>query len=130
MKYTLEKFKATDVFTMASLLSKIGLGKIADGLGKDNILKLIESVKEKNSENVATITGMQLFLQVGEIILANLDVCETELFKLLSSTTKAPIDELKGLDADEFIELIVEVAKMEQFKDFFKRASGLLNTVK
>lgn len=130
MKYTLEKFKATDIFTMATMLSKIGLGKIADSLGHDNILKLIDSVKKKNSGNVATITGMQLFLQIGEIILANLDTCETELFKLLSSTTKASVEELKNLDADEFIELIIAVVQMEQFKDFFKRASGLLNTAK
>ena len=130
MEYTLGKFKATDVFTMATLLSKIGLGKIADGLGKENILKLIGDARGKKKEDVATLTGMQLFLQVAEIILANLDSCETEMFKLLSSVTGASIDELKELDADVFVELIIEVVQMQQFKDFFKRASRLLNTAK
>lgn len=130
MKYTLEKFKSTDVFTMATLLSKIGLGKIADGLGTDNVLKLISNARGKKGADVATLTGVQLFLQVGEIILTNLDACETEVFKLLSSTTKAPVEELKALDADVFIELIVEVVQMEQFRDFFERASRLLNTAK
>ena len=129
MEYTLGKFKATDVFTMATLLSKIGLGRMADEFGKENILKLVNNAKGKK-EDVTTLTGMQLFLQVAEIILANLDSCETEVFKLLSSVTGASIEDLKELDADLFIELIVEVVQMQQFKDFFKRASGLLNTAK
>ena len=45
MSYTLGKFKATDVFTMATLLSKVGLGKVADGLGRDNIMKIITENK-------------------------------------------------------------------------------------
>ena len=130
MKYTLGKFKATDIFTMATLLSKIGLGKMANEFGKENILKLIADAKGKKKEDVATLTGMQLLLQVAEIILANLDTCETEVFKLLSSVTGASVEELKELDADVFIELIIEVVQMQQFKDFFKRASGLLNTAK
>lgn len=129
MEYTLGKFKATDVFTMATLLSKIGLGKVADEFGKDNILKLVANAKGKK-EDVATLTGMQLAMQVAEIIFANLDACETEVFKLLSSVTGAPVEELRDLDADIFIELIIDVIKCQQFKDFFKRASRLLNTAK
>lgn len=130
MKYTLGRFKATDIFTMSTLLSKVGLGKIADGLGTENVLKLISNARGKKGGDVATLTGVQLFLQVGEVILANLDACETEVFKLLSNVTRATVEELKELDADEFIELIIEVVRMEQFKDFFKRASGLLNMEK
>ena len=130
MKYTLGKFKATDVFTMATLLSKIGLGKMSDAFGKENILKLITNAKAKKKDDVAILTGAQLVMQVADILLANLDACETEVFKLLSSVTGASIDELKELDADVFFELIIEVVQMKQFKDFFKRASGLRNTVK
>lgn len=127
-KYTLGKFKATDVFVMATMLSKIGLGKMADGLGKDNILKIIAENKGKKKEDVAALTGMQMMLQIAEIILANLDKCETEIFKLLSSVTGASIDELRELDAEVFAELIIEVIQLPQFKDFFKVASRLLNT--
>lgn len=130
MSYTLGKFKATDVFTMATLLSKVGLGKVADGLGRDNIMKIITENKGKKKEDVAAFTGMQMILQIAEIILSNLDKCETEIFKLLSSITNASVEELKELDAEIFAELIIEVVQLQQFKDFFKVASRLLNTKK
>lgn len=128
MNYTLGKFKATDVFTMATLLSKIGLGKMSSGLGHDNILKIISNNKNKKKEDITMLTGLQIALQIGEIILSNLDKCENEIFKLLSSVTGASIDELKELDAEVFAELIIEVVQLQQFRDFFKVASRLLNT--
>ena len=130
MEYTLGKFKATDVFTMAKLLSKIGLGKIADNFGRENILSIVNANKGKSKEDVAAVTGMQMVLQIAEVILSHIDECETEIFKLLSSVTGATPDELKELDAEVFAELIIEVIKLQQFKDFFKAASGLLNTEK
>jgi hypothetical protein len=128
--YTLGKFKSTDVFTMATLLSKIGLGKAADGFGRDNIMQIIAANKNKSADDVAAFTGMQLTLQIAEIVLGNLDQCETEVFKLLSSVSGAPVDELRNLDAEVFAELVIDVVQLQQFKDFFKVASRLLNTKK
>ncbi len=130
MKYTLGKFKATDVIVMATMLSKIGLGKMADGLGRDNIIKIISDSKGKNKEEVTALTGMQMALQIAEIVLSNLDKCENEIFKLLSSVTGVAVEELKNEDAEVFAELIIEVVQLQQFKDFFKVASRLLNTAK
>lgn len=126
--YTLGKFKATDVFTMATMLSKIGLGKVADGFGKENIMNLLSEYKGKKKEDASTLIGMQVMIQAAEIILGNLDKCEEEVFKLLASITGAPVDELKNLDMVEFAELVVSVVKHPQFKDFIKVASKLLNT--
>ena len=128
MEFTLGKFKSTDVFVMATALSKIGLGKMADGLGRDSILKIIADNKGKNKEEVTALTGMQMTLQIAEIILSNLDKCETEIFKLLSSISGLSVDDVKDLDAEIFAELIIEVVQLQQFKDFFKVASRLLNT--
>ena len=128
MKYTLGKFKAGDVFTMATLLSKIGLGKMANGFGKDNIMQIVNENKGKKKDELAAFTGMQMVLTIAEIILANMDKCEDEIFRLLSSVTGASVDELKELDAEVFVELITDVIQCQQFKDFFKVASRLLNT--
>lgn len=130
MKYTLGKFKSTDVFVMTTMLSKIGLGKMADGFGKDNIMQIIAENKGKKKEEIAAYTGMQMVLKIADVVLSNLDKCETEVFNLLSSVTGADVEELRELDAEEFFELVVEVATMQQFKDFFKVASRFLNTAK
>lgn len=128
MDFTLGKFKATDVFTMATLLSKIGLGKVSDAFGRDNIMEILAKNKGKKGDDVAAITGMQVALQIADVVLANIEKCETEIFKLLSNVSGMTIDEIKDLDAEVFAELIVAVIKMPQFKDFFKAASRLLNT--
>ena len=128
MEYTLGKFKSTDIFTMATLLSKIGLGKVADAFGRDNVMKILSDFKGKKKEDVTAFTGMQVALQVGEIILGNLENCEAEVFKLLSSVSGLSADDLRNMDAEIFAGLIVEVVHLPQFKDFFKAASRLLNT--
>ena len=128
MQYTLGKFKSTDVFTMATMLSKIGLGQVADGFGRENIMQILSESKGKKKEEVTAFTGMQMTLQIAEIILSNLNKCEAEIFKLLSSVTGASVEELRDLDAEVFAELVIDVVTMQQFKDFFKVASRLLNT--
>ena len=128
MEFTLRKFKAEDTILMATMLSKIGLGKITDAFGKENVLAVIS--KNKNTSDNATFTGMAITLQVAEIILGNLESCKGELYTLLSRVSGMSEDEIKDLDAEDFMELIVEVIKMKQFKDFLKVASRLLNSKK
>lgn len=128
MEFTLKKFKSTDVITMATMLSKIGLGKVTDVFGKENIMNVI-SQNEGTSDKTA-FTGMTVALQIAEVILGNLDKCQGELYTLLSHASGMTEDEIKELDAEVFFELIIAVVTMEQFKDFLKVASKLLNLKK
>lgn len=128
MEFTLGKFKATDVFTMATLLSKVGLGKMTDAFGRENVTDILAKNKGKKGDEIAAITGMQVALQIADVILANIEKCEAEIFKLLSNISGIAIDDIKNLDAEVFAELIVAVVKLPQFRDFFKAASKLLNT--
>lgn len=131
MTFTLGKFKSTDVFTMATLLSKIGISKAADAFERDTVMKIFaesKGKKGKDGDEVVAATGMQIALKVADVVLGNIEKCETEIFKLLSNVSGMEVDEIKDLDAEIFAELIVAVVQMPQFKDFFKAASRLLNT--
>lgn len=130
MEYTLGKFKSTDVIVMATMLSKIGLGKMADGFGRDNLLKIIADNEGKTEDEVAAFTGMEMVLKIVEIILGNAGKIENELFRLLASVYSLTVDDIRGLDAEVFAEMIIEVVQGQQFKDFFKLASRLLNTAR
>lgn len=127
-KYTLTNFKSADIFTMATLLSKIGLGKIMDYFGKDNVTQLLNGAKE-NDENAQSFVGMGILVQAVEIILGNLDKCKAEIYALLFSASGINTKELEKMDAVDFAELVIEVVEMEQFKDFFKVALRLYNKV-
>lgn len=128
MEFTLKKFKATDVVIMATMLSKIGLGKVTDVFGKENIMSIVS--QNENTEDKTAFTGMTVAFQVAEVLLGNIDKCQGELYTLLSHASGMTEDEVKELDAEVFFELIVAVVTMEQFKDFLKVASKLLNLKK
>ena len=127
MEFNLGKFKSTDIIIMATMLSKIGLGKVTDVFGKENVLKILG---DKKKEDAAAVVGMGITFQVAEIILGNLEKCQTELFQLLSNVSGMSVEEIKELDAVDFFELIVAVVEMPQFKDFMKVASRLLKSEK
>lgn len=128
MEFTLKKFKATDVIIMSTMLSKIGLGKVTDVFGKENIMSIVS--QNEDTSDKAAFTGMAVALQIAEILLGNIDKCQGELYTLLSHVSGLEVDEIKNLDAEDFFELIVAVVTMEQFKDFLKVASKLLNLKK
>lgn len=128
-KFTLGRFQATDLVTMATLLSKIGLGKVTDAFGKDNVMSLLANMDDKKEDKVAVV-GMGIVLQIAEIILGNLEKCQNELYSLLSSISGMSVEEIKTLDAVDFFELIVEVIQLQQFRDFIKVASRLRNLAK
>ena len=127
-KFTLGKFKATDIVTMATMLSKIGLGKVTDVFGKENVMKLI--AENKDTGDTTAYTGMAIAFQVAEVILGNLEKCQGELYTLLANISGMTVEEVKNLDAEDFFELIVETVQLDQFKDFIKVASRLFNTAK
>jgi hypothetical protein len=127
MEFNLGKFKSTDIIIMATMLSKIGLGKVTDVFGKENVLKILGDNKK---EDAAAVVGVGITFQVAEIILGNLEKCQTELFQLLSNVSGMSVEEIKELDAVDFFELIVAVVEMPQFKDFMKVASRLLKSEK
>lgn len=127
MEFNLGKFKSTDIIIMATMLSKIGLGKVTDVFGKENVLKILG---DKKKEDAAAVVGVGITFQVAEIILGNLEKCQTELFQLLSNVSGMSVEEIKELDAVDFFELIVAVVEMPQFKDFMKVASRLLKSEK
>ena len=127
-KFTFGKFKATDIVTMATMLSKIGLGKATDVFGKENIMKLI--AENKDAPDATAYTGMAIAFQIADVVLGNLEKCQGELYTLLANISGMTVEEVKNLDAEDFFELIVETVQLDQFKDFIKVASRLFNTAK
>lgn len=126
MTYNLGKFKTTDVFLMATLLSKIGIGKIADTFGKDSVTKLVTAYGKKKGEDLVTVVGIEIAMQLAQIVLTNLESCKGEMLQLLANVSGMTVNDIESLDAEDFMELLVEVVQMPQFKDFIKVASKLL----
>lgn len=123
-KYILHTPKAPDIFTMASIIGKIGVNKFSSILKKDEIQTLVKDVSEKksiDSEDISMITGIGVFTEIAQIILVGMSECEEDLYKLLSNTSNLTIEEVKELDGVTFLEMIIDFFKRNM--DFIKAAS-------
>lgn len=123
-KYILHNPLAPDIFTMASIIGKIGVNKFASLLKKEEIQSLAKDVSKKksiSSEDISMITGIGVFTEIAQIILVGMPLCEDEVYKLLSSTSNLSIEEVKGLDGVTFVEMIIDFFKRNM--DFIKAAS-------
>ncbi len=123
-KYILHTPKAPDIFTLASIIGKIGVNKFSSILQKDEIQELVKDVSKKksiNSEDISMITGIGVFTEIAQVILVGMPVCEEDIYKLLSNTSNLKVEEVKELDGVTFLEMIIDFFKRNM--DFIKAAS-------
>lgn len=126
-KYIFHTPKAPDTFIMARIIGKIGVNKFASLLQKKEIQELAKKLMasgEVSNDDVETITGIGIFMEIGQIILENIDKCESDLYKLLSNTSNLKEEEVIDLDGVTFLEMIIDFFKRNM--DFIKAASKLV----
>lgn len=125
--YTLRKLNSTDLFPMIRLISKIGLDELTTVFEGDSLKELVNSIKARNEGaskvDLQTVAGLNLALKMVNKILEHLPTCEREIYTLLSNVSGMSIDDLKGLDLDVFMEMLLDFVTKEEFKGFFKVAS-------
>ena len=97
---------AKDIAPVCKILSKIGITEILTNL---------QSLKEQD--------GLEAMAKIIDSILYNLDKVQDELFSFVSSVVGQDVSKL-GMA--EFTEILAEVIKKEEFRDFFTAAFKLL----
>lgn len=128
MDFELRPLKSVDIFPMFNILSKIGLKNIRDSFSPDRIKKITSAVDSgENTEEIATMVGFSVIIDVIDIIMSNLPACQKEIFTFLSNISGMTVKEIENLDLGTFTELVIDVIQKEEFKDFFKAVSKLFN---
>lgn len=131
--YELRELKSSDMFVMFSILNKIGFKEFKDALTRENIENVVKSfVSQKveegganDNEEVATYVGFSIVTKILEIVVRNLPSCEQDVYKLLSNLSGMTMKKISDLPMVTFTQMIVDVIKKDEFKDFFKVVSGL-----
>lgn len=137
MGITLRKIKSTDLFLMTTIISKLGINEFIKCFNSDGVQGVIESIakkakdkketeKEENASDDTIKVGVGVVLEIANVVLANLCKCEKEVYQLFSNLTGKTLEEIKDLDIDIFLEMIIMFVKKDEFKDFFKAASRFL----
>lgn len=118
MDFVLRSLEFEDIFAMTTILSKIGADELKNCFTNIDVAKL---AKGKN-DNALEKVGMQVIFNMVGVLLKNLPNCKNELFSFLASMANLTVEEVKALPPASAFELIMLIAKGEEFKDFLQVA--------
>lgn len=129
-KFELRELKSQDIFPMMKILGNIGMDELKDIVSGENIKSLITTTNanEKN-EDVATVLGFNLVLEIAGVVMNNLPKCEKDIYKFLGGLSGMTEKQIADLPMVTFAEMIMAVIEKDEFKDFFKVVSRLFNKV-
>ena len=117
-KYELRKLEAKDIAPMASILSKIGIKEIKGCFSH-------VMTDGKTTEESSAAVGAAVMFEMAGVILGNYERCQNDIFRFLSSLSGMDMKQIESLPIDTFTEMVIDVVKKEEFKDFMKVVSKL-----
>lgn len=121
----LRDLESRDIFTMSKIISKIGLKNFKECFNSKEIKEAIAKFDNKKSDDNTTAIGMIAAIDVANVLFEHLPDCEAEIYSFIADLASLKPEDIKALPIVNFMELIVEVIKKPEFKDFFKVASKL-----
>lgn len=121
-KYELRRLNASDIFMMSKILSSIGIKEFRKCFDSENIGELVKGTK---TEDAAAKVGVAVMFDIAGIVLDNLPSCEKYVYAFLANLSGLKADEIAAIPMAEFAEMVVDVIKKEDFRDFMKVVSRL-----
>ena len=119
-KYTLRALKASDFFLVTRILSKIGVKEFKRCFESEEIKAAVQNMmkNEGREADVASI-GMAVVFDIASVVLENIGHCEADIYKLLACLADMTEKDIKNLPMVDFAEMVIDVVKHEDFRDFF-----------
>lgn len=122
---TIRKLTSSDIFPLCTIIKKIGIEDVKGIIRSEEVMKLVNG-EEKNANKI----GVVVFLDLANLIISNLPKCEKEIYEFLSSVTGEKVEDIRAISPAEFLQLILDVFRSEDFKDFFTVVLGFLKSEK
>lgn len=127
----LRNLQATDIFLIVKILNKIGYEEIRKEINVDEIMSVREKLSttddEKKKTSLIAEYGVNVVMSVLGILLENLPLIEQDLYNFVGSVAGIKAKDVAKMDINKFVDLLIEIINKDEFKDFFKRASKLIN---
>lgn len=123
--YTLRDLKATDVFIMSKIIGAMGVDEFKYVFSPEFIDAAIAGVEGNQDTNVTQAVGFEVFFEIAGIVLNKLPECEKDIYKFISSLSGMTVKQVEELPMNTFFNIIVDIVKKDEFKDFIKVVSRL-----
>lgn len=120
--YKIGKLQANHLFLLMRVLNAAGVKDIVASV-KDNVTVTGKRGKGVKAEEV----GFDVVMQVVDVLMAKLPNCRAEIYAFLEAVSNLTAEQIGELDICTFMDMVVDVVKAPDFKDFFTRVSKLIN---
>lgn len=118
----LRDLQSKDIFPMSRIISKIGIKEFKSCFESEDVQKMISS----GSDDAAVEKiGLSIMVDIAGVVLSNVSLAEHDIYSLLADLSGKTEKEIEELDMVVFAEMIIDVVKKDQFKDFIKVVSKL-----
>lgn len=121
--YKLRRLCAKDIFTMSKIISKIGIREFKECFESESVQQAIAQMSEGKGN--ATTVGIGVALEIANVIIRNLSMCEKDIYNFLADLSGIEVNAIMHIDMGIFLQMIIDVIKKEEFKDFFGVVSKL-----
>lgn len=122
--YELRNLTADDVFPMFQIVSKIGIKEFRTCFDTPEIKEVIAKLNAGEETNLNTV-GMFVAMDIASLVIGNLPRCKDDIYLLLSQLSGKDKKEIAALPLATFIQMVTDVVKKEEFKDFFQVVAKL-----
>lgn len=119
-KYELRALQSKDVFPMFRIISKIGVNEFKDCFATDAVKDAIA-----NGKADLNAVGVTVMFDIAGVVISHIADAEKDIYTFLSGLSGMSVKDLEALDMVTFFEMIVDVFKKDEFKDFIGVVSKL-----
>lgn len=127
--YTLRNLTADDVFPMFQIINKIGFKEFKNCFNSPDVQSAITNATSGKGGNEGLVSvGVAVGIDIAGVIIANVERCKPDLYSLLAGLSGMTAADIGKLPMVTFFEMIVDVIRKDEFKDFFGVVSKLLKS--
>lgn len=112
----MRKLSGQDTFLMLKIMSKTGAKEAV----KEFLKKQGNFGEGKKTEEDYQKIGIEVMLDIADVVMGNLDNAQADINKLLASLCDVKVKEIEQLDFLEYNTLIMNFFKKDELKSFFK----------
>lgn len=121
--YQFRELNANDIAPMCKIIGKIGITEFTKCFESESVLELVKNLKGKS--NINDLAGVQVILEIVNVIVCHIPDCEKDIFNLLASVSGLKVDDIRKFNLPTITRMIVDFVKKEEFKDFIGVVSEL-----
>lgn len=123
--YELRELTADDVFPMFQIISKIGIKEFKDCFASESVRNVIGNMTAGKENSDLSTVGLAVAVDIAGVLCSNLPKCKDEIYQFLAQISGMKKEKIAKLPMVTFFEMVIDVIKKPEFKDFFTVVSRL-----